>query len=150
MPSKVMTGARAKVFVDNQLVGIYESCSWNVSIGVEAIHLLGRYSPDEITPTSYEAVTLNCSGFRVAGNGVHVLPKFPKVQDILGLEGVTISVVDRQTGSNVMTAIGCVGTTNSGGYNARATARIQVNYTGLRISDESGDQDESAGAVSLP
>jgi hypothetical protein len=149
MPSKVMVGARAKVYVDNQLVGIFEGCTWNVNVGVEAIHLLGRYSPDEITPTSYEAVTLNCSGFRVIGSGVHVLPKFPKVQDLLSLEGVTIAVVDRQSGTNVLTAIGCVGTTNSGGYNARAASRVQINYTGLRISDESGDQDE-AGAVSLP
>jgi hypothetical protein len=149
MPSKVMVGARAKVYVDNQLVGIYESCTWNSSIGVEPIHLLGRYGPDEITPTSYEAVTINCSGFRVVGSGVHVLPKFPKIQDLLNLEAVTIAVVDRQTGQSILTAIGCVGTTNSGGYNARAASRVQVNYTGLRISDESGAQDEN-GAVSLP
>jgi hypothetical protein len=149
MPSKVMVGARAKVYVDNQLVGIFESCTWNTSVGVEPIHLLGRFGPDEITPTSYEAVTLNCSGFRVVGFGAHTLPKFPKVQDLLTLEGVTIAVVDRQTGQSILTAIGCVGTTHSGGYNARAASRVQINYTGLRISDESGAQDE-AGAVSLP
>lgn len=149
MPSKVMVGARAKCYVDNQLVGIYEQCTYNTNIGIEAIHLLGRYSPDEITPTSYEAVTLNCSGFRVVGNGAHVLPKFPKLQDLLNLEGVTIAIVDRQTGQAILTAIGCVGTTNSGNYNARATSRVTINYTGLRISDESGAQDE-AGAVSLP
>jgi hypothetical protein len=149
MPSKVMTGARAKVYVDNQLVGIFESCTWNSNVGVEPIHLLGRYGPDEITPTSYEAITINCSGFRVVGAGVHTLPKFPKVQDLLQLEAVTIAVVDRQSGQGILTAIGCVGTTNSGGYNARAASRVQINYTGLRISDESGAQDES-GAVSLP
>lgn len=147
--SKVMTGARAKIYVNNQLCGIYETCSWNVSVGVEPIHLLGRFGPDEITPTSYEAVTLSCSGFRVIGNGVHVLPAFPKLQDLLGLEGVTISVVDRQSGEAILTAIGCIGTANNGNHNARATSRVTVNYTGLKISDESGDQDE-AGAVSLP
>lgn len=149
MPSKVMVGARAKVYVDNQLVGIFESVSYNASVGVEPIHILGRYSPDEITPTSYEAVTLNCNGFRVVGQGVHVLPRFPKVQDILGLEGVTITVVDRQSGVAILTAIGCVGTAMNGNHNARATSRVTINYTGLRLSDESGDQDES-GAVSLP
>lgn len=147
--SKVMTGARSKVYVDNQLIGIFDSCQYNTSIGVEPIHLLGRFSPDEITPTSYEAVTLNCSGFRVVGNGVYTLPKVPKVQDLLSLEGVTITVVDRQTGKAILTAIGCVATTANGGYNARATSKVQINYTGLRLSDESGDQDES-GAVSLP
>ena len=149
MASKVMTGSRAKIYIDNQLIGIFDSCQYNSNIGVEPIHILGRYSPDEITPTSYEAVTLNCSGFRVIGAGIHTLPKFPKVQDILGLEGVTITVVDRQTSKAILTAIGCIGTTSSGGYNARATSKIQINYTGLRIADESGDQGEG-GAVSLP
>lgn len=149
MPSKVMVGARAKVYVDNVLVGIFETCNYNTNIGVEAIHLLGRYSPDEITPTSYEAVTLSCSGFRVVKSGVHVLPKFPKLQDILNLEAVTISVVDRQSRETILTAIGCVGTSMNGNHNARATSRVTVNYTGLRLSDESGAQDEG-DAVSLP
>lgn len=149
MATKVMVGARAKVYVDNQLVGIFESCNYNTNIGVEAIHLLGRYSPDEITPTSYEAITLACSGFRVIGAGVHTLPKFPKLQDILSLEAVTISVEDRQTNQTILTAIGCVGTSMNGNHNARATSRVTVNYTGLRLSDEAGAQDEG-GAVSLP
>lgn len=149
MPSKVMVGARAKVFVDNVLVGIFETCNYNTNIGVEAIHLLGRYSPDEITPTSYEAVTLSCSGFRVVKSGVHILPKFPKLQDILNLEAITISVVDRQSKETILTAIGCVGTSMNGNHNARATSRVTVNYTGLRLSDESGAQDEG-DAVSLP
>lgn len=149
MPSKVMVGARAKVYVNNQLVGLYETCTYNMNIGTEPIHLLGRYSPDEITPTSYEAITISCSGFRVVGQGPHVLPAVPKLQDLLGLEGVTLTVVDRQTGKAILTAIGCVPNSYNGNHNARATSRITINYTGLRISDESGDQDEN-GAVSLP
>lgn len=149
MPSKVMTGSRAKVYVNNQLVGIYETCTYNVSIGTEPIHLLGRYSPDEIAPTSYEAVTISCSGFRVVGQGPHILPAVPKLQDLLTLEALTLAVVDRQTGKTILTAIGCVPTGYNGNHNARATSRVSVNYTGLRISDESGSQDEG-GAVSLP
>lgn len=150
MPSKVMVGARAKVYVNNQLVGIYETCTYNMNIGTEPIHLLGRYSPDEITPTSYEAVTISCSGFRVVGQGPHVLPAVPKLQDLLNLEAVTIAVVDRQTGQTILTAIGCVPNSFNGNHNARATSRVTINYTGLRISDESGAQDEGQGAVSLP
>lgn len=148
--SKVMTGARAKVFVDNALVGVFETCTYTMSIGVEPIHLLGRFSPDEITPTSAEAVTLSCGGFRVIGNGPHALPKAPKIQDLLTLEGVTIAVVDRQTGQAILTTIGCVVTGYNGNHNSRATSRFTINYTGLRLSDESGAQDEGAGAVSLP
>lgn len=148
--SKVMVGSRAKVFVNNKLCGIYETCSYNMSVGTEPIHLLGRYSPDEITPTSYEAVTISCSGFRVVGQGPHVLPAVPKLQDLMALEGVTITVVDRQTGQSILTAIGCIANSYSGNHNARATSRITINYTGLRLSDEEGAQDEAVGAVSLP
>jgi len=148
--AKVMTGGRAKLFVNNQLVGIYETCTYNMNIGTEPIHLLGRFSPAEITPTSYEAVTISCSGFRIVGQGPHVLPGVPKLQDLLALEGVTIAIVDRQTGQAILTAIGCVANSYNGNHNSRATSRITVNYTGLRISDESGAQDEGTGAVNLP
>ena len=151
--SKVMTGARAKIYVNNKLVGIFETCTYNMNIGTEPIHLLGRFGPDEITPTSYEAVTISCSGFRVVGNGPHVLPAVPKLQDLLNLSGVTITVVDRQQTdpkkATILTAIGCVPNSYNGNHNARATSRITINYTGLVISDEDGDQSE-AGAVSLP
>lgn len=148
--SKVVTGARAKVYVDNQLVGIFESCSVANSTGVEAIHLLGRYSPDEIAITSKEAVNVSCSGFRVVGNGKHVLPKMPKIQDLLGFEPFTMTVVDRQTGQIMETILGCVPTTDNTNYNAKATSRVNINYMGIRAADESGAQDESGGAVSLP
>lgn len=150
MASKVLTGARAKVYVNNKLVGIYETATYNMNIGTEPIHLLGRYSPDEITPTSYEAVSISCSGFRIVGQGPHVLPAVPKLQDLLTLDGVTLAIVDRQSGQTILTAIGCVPNSYNGNHNARATSRITVNYTGLRISDESGDQDEGNGAVNLP
>lgn len=147
--AKVLTGPRAVVSVDNVIVGLFESCAYGANVGVEPIHLLGRFGPDEITPTSYEAVTVNCSGFRVVNQGVHILPKFPKLQDLLNLGSVTLSIRDRQTGELIMTAIGCVPTSYSTGVNARATSRIQVTYVGLKVTDESGDQEET-GAVSLP
>jgi hypothetical protein len=150
MPSQVLTGARAKIYVNNQLVGIYETCTYNMNIGTEPIHLLGRYSAAEITPTSYEAVTISCSGFRIVGQGPHVLPAVPKLQDLLTLEAVTLAIVDRQSGDTILTAIGCVPNSYNGNHNARATSRITINYTGLVLSDESGDQSESQGATVLP
>ena len=150
--AKVFTGARAKVYVDNVLVGIFDSCTYATNIGAEPIHLLGRFSPAEITPTSYEAVTVNCSGFRLINNGGHVLPKVPKLQDLLQLEGVTLAMVDRQgdAGSTpIMTVQNCIPINYATGANARATSRIQVTYLGTHASDEAGDQDEG-DAVNLP
>lgn len=148
--SKVVTGGRAKVYIDNQLVGIFESCSVSNTIGTEAIHLLGRYSPDEIAILSKEAVNVTCSAFRVVGQGKHVLPKVPKIQDMLAFQPFTITVVDRQTGATMETILGVVPTTDNTNYNAKASSRININYMGIRASDESGAQDEGNGAVSLP
>lgn len=150
--AKVFTGARAKVYVDNILVGIFDSCTYAVNIGAEAIHILGRYSPAEITQTSYEAVTANCSGFRIIGNGGHVLPKMPKLQDLLNLETVTLAMLDRQGAQNdppVMIVQNCIPINYSTGANAKATSRVQITYLGTHASDESGAQDEG-GAVNLP
>lgn len=150
--AKVFTGARAKVYVDNVLVGIFDSCTYAVNIGAEAIHILGRYSPAEITQTSYEAVTANCSGFRIIGNGGHLLPKVPKLQDLLNLDTITLAMIDRQGEQNdppVMVVQNCIPISYSTGANAKATSRIQVTYMGTHASDESGAQDEG-GAVNLP
>lgn len=150
MAAKVFVGARAKVFVDNVLVGIFDSVDYSVNVGAEPIHLLGRYGPAEITPTSYEAVSLNCSGFRLIGNGGHILPKMPKLQDLLNLESVTLSVSDRQKPDvPILVAQNCIPVSYSTGYSAKATSRIRVSYLGTKASDEAGDQSE-AGATELP
>jgi hypothetical protein len=148
--SKVMTGARAKLFVDQALVGIFESCNWNQNFGNEAIHILGRFSPDEIVITSAEAVPVNCSGFKVVGAGVHTLPKVPKIQDLLDLDDIVLQIVDRQTSEAIFTLLGAKAVGHSGGVQARATSRVTVNYIGTRMQDEDGAQDEAAGAAFLP
>jgi len=149
--AKVFTGARAKVYVDDILVGIFDSCTYTVNVGAEPIHILGRYSPSEITQTSYEAVTVNCSGFRIIGNGGHVLPKMPKLQDLLNLETITLAMVDRQKEDNtpIMVVQNCIPINYSTGANAKASSRIQVTYMGTHVFDESGEQDEGDG-VNLP
>jgi hypothetical protein len=153
--SKVITGARAKVYVAGVLVGIFESCTVANSTGTEPIHLLGRYTPDEIAITSKEAVNVTCAGFRVAANGKHTLPKVPKVSDLIGFEPFTITVVDRQKGADgkevtLETILGCVPSSDNTNYNAKATSRVNITYIGIRAWDESGAQDESSGASSLP
>ena len=150
--AKTMVGARAKIFVDNVLVGLFDSCDYSVSIGTEPIFLLGRYSAAEIVPTSYEIVTLNCSGFRIIGNGGHILPKVPKLQDLLNLENITISVTDRQGAActePILVAQNCIATSYGTGYSAKSTSRIRITYQGTAVHDESGAQDEG-DATNLP
>ena len=147
---KTMTGARAIVKVDDVVVGVFDSCQYGANIGTEPIHILGRYSPDEISITSYEAVQVSCSGFRIIDQGVHVLPAAPKLQDLLQFERVQLEIEDRQTGSNIMIVKNCVPSNWGEGQQAKGTTRFNISYIGTVLSDESDDQDETDGATALP
>lgn len=150
MAQKTMVGARAVVRVDRDVVGIFDSCQYGANIGTEPIHTLGRYSPSEISVTSYEAVQVSCSGFRIVDQGVHVLPKAPKLQDLLLLEGVQLEVQDRQTGANIAVVRNCVAQSWSEAQQAKGTTRFNITYIGTVLADESGDQEESQGYTDLP
>jgi len=145
---KVITGARAQVYVNNQLVGIFESCTVSSNLGTEPIFILGRYAADEIAITSSEIVNVNCSGFRVVGAGVHTLPAVPLVQDLLLFDPFTIAVTDRQTGETIETILNCVPTSHNTNYNARATSKVNISYTGtIGYNEDANDNDPGS---SLP
>jgi hypothetical protein len=154
--SKVITGGRSVVTIDAGsgpvVIGIFDSCSVSESISSEDIHLLGRYSPSEITLTAYSAVSVQCSGFRVYGFGVKALGKFPTLNQLLGLGPVTISIMDREnsTGPALATIINCLPDTNSNSFQSRATSKINISYKGTMMVDESAPTDSEAGAVDLP
>jgi hypothetical protein len=154
--SKVITGGRSVVSLDSgsgpTVIGIFDSCSISESISSEDIHLLGRYSPSEITLTSYNAVSVQCSGFRVYGYGVKILGKFPTLNQLLGLGPVTLTVADREnpTGAPMATVINCLPDTNSTSFQSRATSKINISYKGTSVSDESSVGDGESGAVDLP
>jgi hypothetical protein len=150
MAQKTMTGARAKVRVDGNIVGVFDSCQYGANIGTEPIHILGRYSADEISITSYEAIQVSCSGFRIVDQGVHVLPAAPQLQDLINFDTVQLEVEDRQSGSNIMIVKNCVPQSWSEAQQAKGTTRFNITYLGTILSDESGDQDESDGATTLP
>lgn len=148
--SVTMTGARAKVKVDGKYVGIFDSCQYGGQIGTEPIHTLGRYSPAEVVINSYEAVQVQCGGFRIIDQGVHVLPAAPKLQDLLNFESIQLEVEDRQSGKTIAIVKNCVPSSWGEAQQAKGTTRFNITYVGTVYSDESGDQDESAGASSLP
>lgn len=134
--AKVFTGARAVVSVDGQDIGVFDSCSYGSNIGVEPIHILGSFVTQEITPTTYGEISVECSGFRVLNNGPHTLPKFPRLQDLLNLGSVTLSIRDRQSGTKMMEVIGAVPVAYRSGVNARSTSKISITYMGRILSDE--------------
>jgi len=148
--SNTMTGARARVKVAGQYIGVFDSCSYGGNIGTEPIHTLGRYSPAEISVTSYEAVSVSCSGFRIIDQGVHTLPAAPKLQDLLNFESIQLEVEDRKTGKTIAIVKNCVPSNWGENQQAKGTTRFNITYVGTVLSDESGDQDESSGASTFP
>src|ERR1035437_10752743 len=155
--SKVVTGGRSVVSIDDGIngpivIGIFDSASVSESISSEDIHLLGRFSPDEIALVSYNAVNVQCTGFRVYGFGVKQLGKFPTLKQLLNLGPVTITIRDREdkTGIPLMTIIGCLPDSNSNSFQSRATSKINITYKGIAVTDESAPNDAESGAVSLP
>lgn len=152
MAAKTIVGGRTIVTVEGVTVGIFDSCTINEALTLEDVHILGKYGPDEIVVTAYNAVTVSCSGFRVYKNGAKVLPKFPRVQDLLNLGTVTLTVQDRQnlTGPPLATIVNCVPETNNENFNSRATSKVNISYRGTLLSDETTLNDGENGAASLP
>lgn len=158
--SYTMTGSRAELFLPNSvgtlvLAGTFDTVSRTRGLGTEDIHTLGVYGPREIVINSYNAITLNCSGFRVIGAGTTVLGNFPTLAELLNYVAVTIKVVDRQTGITTLVATGCVPTNDTDSYNARATSKTSISYTGLAVYDESttdssGNPTDGEGVGSWP
>lgn len=141
---KTMVGGRAKVYVNNTLIGIFENCNTTRTYGTEAIHTLGKYGPQEIVYTSAEQVNVTCSGFRVVDSGVHTLKggSVPTVGELLTFEPFQIVVVDRQSGKNVRVVDGCLPASDNDNFSAKATSKININYVGTVTWDEKNDQAE--------
>ena len=147
---KVITGARAVVRVNGNIVGIFESCSVAKNFGTEPIFILGSYIPREIAITSSEVVTVTCAGFRVVGTGLNTLPAVPLVSDLLTFDALTITVVDRQSGQTLETIQNCVPTSDNTNYNAKASSRVNVTYTGTIGWNEDQTADNDSGSTDLP
>lgn len=144
--SKSLTGARAKLFINGRLSGVFSSCSWDVSYGVQPEFILGRYDAGELTYTDMSPVSMTVSGFRVLNNGPYEIGSVPKLQDLLTHESISITIVDRGTNSEVLTVTGIRPAGHSGSFSARGLSEVSIPLMGLTFSDESGPQSD-IGAV---
>jgi hypothetical protein len=161
--SQILTGARALVQINGKTVGIFSNCTWSIRQGKEAVYILGRYNPGEITPTSQEPVAMDLTGYRIINAGPYVIGVAPnggtttqtfatKLQDLMTEEDVTITVQDRQTGTVFFTAQGCRVQGWSSGVAQRGISDIRFTVLGTIGFDESspnGD-DDTGGAIGAP
>lgn len=152
LSAKTITGGRTVVISDGIPVGIFDSITINEGLTLEDIHTLGKYGPQEIVATAYNAVTVNCSGFRIYGSGVKKLGQFPTLADLVGLGTITLAVQDRQNpnGAPLATIVNCVPETNNVNFNARASSKVNLTYRGTALTDESTQGDAERGASNYP
>ena len=153
MPAKSMHGARAKVSITDPnsskpvVVGIFNSINYGLTYDVQPIFILGRYTAIESVYTGAEPVAISASGFRIIDLGPHVSARVPHLQELLNHEYIQLEVEDRQSGKRICILKDCRPTGYSTSLSARNVEEITVNFIGLMVEDESGDNTEGGGVT---
>ena len=151
--AKILTGARAKVLINGNVVGLFSNCTWSLNQEKVAQFILGRFSPAEITPTSQEAVSVTLRGYRVVDSGPYKVANATLLKNLLQEEDFSVVILDRQTGKSIFTAVGCRVLGWSSGVAAKGVSDIELRILGLRAEDEfgtaQGGDNESASAANL-
>lgn len=147
---EVMHGARGKVYIGGDLVGIFSSVSYSTSYDVVPINIIGRFSTADLVTTGVEPISVSLSGYRVINNGPFAgAVKMPKVQDLLAQPETYLQIIDRKNPDRQMLHVsGLKHTGISSGISAKGVQEMSINMLGLVMEDESGDQYD-AGAVKL-
>jgi len=147
--SPIFHGAKAKLYVNNQLVGIFTSCSWGSSYDVHTAHILGRHGVAQFTYTGHEAVRVNLTGFRVLGTGPYAIGAAPELKELMQHTGIQIRIIDRESDNDVVTVEDCYLTDFNTGVNARSISDVSMTLLGRTISDETTDGSEPANDTKI-
>jgi hypothetical protein len=147
---KTMHGARALVSVNGKVVGIFNSLSYDYTLDLQPINILGRFSPAELVHTGAEPVTVRASGWRVVGQGPHVVASVPQIQELLTTGYIEFTVLDRTTNQRVAKIHSVKSTGYATSFTAKTAQEVTFNYVGLMVDDESTQMSEAPGASDLP
>jgi hypothetical protein len=150
---RVMHGARALLAIDDVIVGVFQEVSWGMVLDEAPIFVLGRSGPAEIVTLGQQAVQVNLSAYKVPKHGAHKEIKFPRLQDLLDAEDVTITIHDRQSSdpnSVVMRAHGCRPTSYQTSLGAKRLQELQVSFVGMTVDEDDVINEERGDAADLP
>lgn len=157
MASKVLHGARATVWINGKLIGIFTNVSWGLSYDAQPAYILGRFSPAEIDYTAQEMVSISASGWRIYDKGPHVSPEqggagIPRLQDLLNADYAVFEIFDRANpGRPIMKVTDVRHTGYSQSVSSRQLTEISMTFVGRNVDAENGDAaSETAGATELP
>lgn len=155
-----MTGARAILRANNQIVAFATNVGYRIIIPHGAVNVMGRYSAARHEPLGYD-VTVNCGVMRFTGPGSPGTGNsadapgdeiMARVNDIISLEELSIEIIDRATDQKVLLVSRARMTERSGNMSARDM--LAENWTFVGVIAESGDspnqQESSAPGTTLP
>jgi hypothetical protein len=105
---RMLTGARARFYLDGVPVGYANSVTIDESVNYEPVEILGQLHDEEHVPTSYK-VNLSAEMFRVVGKTLKSDGFFPSTDqdatthllNVLTTKGLTATVEDRVTGQTI-------------------------------------------------
>lgn len=146
---RVMHGARAQVIIGNKIIGMFNSISYSVGYDAPDVFILGRFSAAAIEYTAAEPVSGSLSGWRVVGAGAHAGAGLPRVQDLMNADYITLAVLDRQTNKRIAVIKSARLLGASSGQSARQLSELSIPFKGILMDDESGENNEGAGAGDL-
>lgn len=139
LPSPIFNGARAKLIINNQLVGIFTQCSWGVSNDVHTAHILGRHGVAQFTYTGMDAIRVNLSAFRVIGSSPYSLKVAAELKEMMQYRGIQIQILERDTDKVVTTIEDCYLVSFDTGVAARTISDVSMTLVGRQLSDETTD-----------
>jgi hypothetical protein len=151
--AKVFHGARAILYVGTIARGIFNNASWSYGLEDQEVPILGAFAPVEIAYVGASTVTVRCTGWRIIGHGPHQDGMVPKLNELLNYQDIQLVLMDRQSGPNdppVMKLRDVKPLGYDTGVASKSLSEVTITYKGLRVDDESGPNEESNGAATLP
>lgn len=146
--TRVLTGARAVVLFNNEIIGFCSGVNVNERIMYEPVVTLDHLEVREHAPIGYE-VTVSAETFRTVSAGAQTAESpgslkqqniFPKFEQILRLQGVTMAIQDRITEKTVMLLMNVKAETKNMRVSARGIVGESVTFVTTRAMDESENQ----------
>lgn len=144
----VISGARARLFVDGQAVGYATGVDVSQEYQYEPIRVLDNIEVSEFVPIGYEC-SASCRRVRfvpgsLRGPDLSVIPKLGRtpedhLRNILDRsDGYDIQVDDRIASQTVALLLGAVATRNAWSLDARGIIGESIDFLAIKLADEAG------------
>ena len=144
----VISGARARLFVDGQAVGYATGVDCSREIQFEPIRVLDNIEVSEFVPIGYEC-SASCRRVRVvpgslSGPDLTIWPQVSRtpeahLQNILDMSGgFDIQVDDRVASQTVALLLGAVPQRSAWSLDARGIIGESIDFLAIKLADEAG------------